>query len=42
VHVVKFVILCILNNKEGISMRKKSEGGLAGSIPGLWVAGYVT
>jgi hypothetical protein len=30
-----------LINKEGISMRKKSKGRLAGSIPGLWVAGYV-
>jgi hypothetical protein len=23
-------------------MRNKSKGGLAGSVPGLWVAGYVT
>jgi hypothetical protein len=46
-----WILLCMSLNllsyasliyKEGISMRKKSEGGLAGSIPGLWLAGYVT
>jgi hypothetical protein len=45
------ILLCILLNllsysslmtKEGICKRNKSEGGLAGSIPGLWVAGYFT
>jgi hypothetical protein len=46
-----WILLCMLLNllsysslmtKEGICKRKKSEGGLAGSVPGLWVAGYVT
>jgi hypothetical protein len=31
-----------LINKEGISMRKKSKGGIAGSVPSMWVVGYVT
>ena len=28
--------------KEGIYKRNKFEVGLVGSVPGLWVAGYVT
>jgi hypothetical protein len=31
-----------LINKEGINMRKKSEGALAGNVPSLWLEGYVT
>jgi hypothetical protein len=45
-----WILLCMLLNmlsysslmtKEGICTRKKSEGRLAGSVPSLWVVGYV-
>jgi hypothetical protein len=46
-----WILLCMLLNllsylslmtKEGICKRNKFEGELAGSVRGLWVAGYVT
>jgi hypothetical protein len=33
VHVAKSFLLCILIFKKGIGKRKKSKGGLEGSIP---------
>jgi hypothetical protein len=30
---LKYFLLCILNNEKGIGKRKKSKGGLEGSVP---------
>jgi hypothetical protein len=40
VHVLNSLILCIFIKQEGIGTRKKSKGGLGGSIPRR-VAGWV-